>query len=137
MSFVNGNKPPILVYLAYAFSNSPTKNTKKAREMALALMKRHADWFILSPHFAVDALLDGTLDWTSMKKEDFSQWRRTQAGLMAVGFLSRCDILVLGCDPTYGKSHGVTWEHIVTQLLNRSWRRLNPIKIMTYEEAMR
>lgn len=128
---------PTMVYLAYAFSNNPTENTKKAREMAIALMKRHPDWFVLSPHFAVDALLDGTVDWSNMGPNDFSKWRRTQAGLMALAFISVCHIIVLGCEPTYEVSHGVTWEHIVTNLLNKSWRKKNQIRIITYEEAMR
>lgn len=131
------NSPPIIVYLAYAFSNNPTKNTAKAREMAIALMKKHPDWFIICPHVAIDVLLDGTLDWTQMGKEDFSRWRRTQAGMMSLAFLTKVDIMVLGCEPSYGGSSGVTWEHIFVNVLNRSYRRNNPIKIMTYEEAMK
>ena len=131
------NSPPILVYLAYAFSNDPTNNTKKAREMALSLMKKHPDWFIISPHYAVDALLDGTVDWTGMGEKDFGKWRRTQAGLMAAGFMSRCDIIVLGCNPNYGASSGVTWENIIAKLLNMSWRRDDNIKIITYQEAIK
>lgn len=131
------NSPPTLVYLAFAFSNDPTGNTKKAREMAIKLMKKHPDWLVLSPHFAVDAMLDGTVDWTGMREEDFGEWRRTQAGLMAAGFMSRSDIIVLGCNPNYGKSSGVTWENIIALLLNMSWRRDNNIRIMTYEEAIK
>ena len=131
------NSPPTFVYLAFAFSNDPTGNTKKAREMTITLMKKHPDWFVFCPHYAIDAMLDGIIDWTGMEEKDFGEWRRTQAGLMAAGFLSRCDIMVLGCDPNYGKSSGVTWENIIAKLLNISWRRNNPIKIITYEEAMK
>lgn len=131
------NSPPTFVYLAFSFSNSPTDNTKKAREMVIELMKKHPDWLVFCPHYAIDALLDGKIDWTGMKEKDFSQWRRTQAGLMAAGFMSRSNILVLGCNPTYGVSSGVTWEHIIAKLLNMSWRRDNPIKIITYEEAIK
>lgn len=131
------NSPPILAYLAFSFSNDPTGNTEKARKMAIALMKKHPDWFVLCPHYAVDALLDGTIDWSGMKGEDFGDWRRTQAGLMAAGFMSRCEIFVLGCNPRYKSSSGVTWENIIAKLLNMSWRRDNPIKVMTYEEAMK
>jgi len=133
---VIGNKPPTLVYLAYKFSNSPTENTKKARKMAINLMKKYPNWIIVSPHFAVDALLDGVVDWTHMKDEDFSQWRRIQAGYMAACFLSRCDIMILGCKPTYTESSGVTWEYIIVKMLNSSWRKNKPIKVMTYDEAM-
>lgn len=132
------SKPPTLVYLAYAFSSNPTRNTKEAREMAIALMKKHPDWIIICPHYAVDALLDGTIDWArKLGEKDFTKWRRTQAGLMAAGILSRCDIMVLGCEPTYNVSSGVTWENIISILLSISWRRENPIKVMTYEEAMK
>jgi len=131
------NKPPTVVYLAYAFSSNPTKNTKKARDMAIKLMRKHKDWFVICPHIAIDTLLDGTLDWTHMGTEDFSRWRRTQAGMMSLAFLSKADILVLGCEPTYGGSSGVTWEHIFAQVSNRSYRKDNPIIIMTYKEAMK
>ena len=132
-----GNTPPILVYLAYKFSRNPTENTKEARDMAIALMKKHPDWLIICPHYAVDALLDGTVNWDGMNENDFGEWRRNQAGLMAAGLMSRCNIVVLGCPPTYEESSGVTWEHIIIQLLNNSWKRNDQIKIMTYEEAMK
>lgn len=126
--------PPKLVYLAFAFSSDPTGTTKKAREMALILMTEHPDWLIISPHFAVDVLLDGTLNWT--KDFEFSEWRRGQAGLMALGLMWRCDIIVLGCDPSYGKSSGVTWEWISARLLNQSYRKGTPIEILYVEDLI-
>jgi hypothetical protein len=133
------DNPPTLVYLAYKFSYNPTENTKEAREMALNLMKKHPDWIVFCPHFGIDVLLDGKMEWTEKDVGLWNQddWRRMQAGLMAAGFLSRCDIMVLGCAPTYSESHGVTWEFIIANLLNRSYRRSNPIKIMHIHEAMR
>ena len=131
------NSPPTFVYLSFAFSNDPTGNTKKAREMTIALIKKHPDWLVFCPHYSIDAMLDGKVDWTGMKEKDFGEWRRTQAGLMAAGFLSRADIIVLGCNPTYGASSGVTWEYIIAKLLNISWRQDNQIKIMTYGDAMK
>lgn len=120
--------PPTLVYLAFLFSSDPTGNTKKAREMALILMNEHPDWLVISPHYAVDVLLDDTVSWE--KNQKFSDWRRGQAGFMALGFVFRCDILVLGCDPNYDKSTGVTWEWIAARLLNQSYRKDNPIEIL-------
>ena len=131
------NEAPIVVYFAYMFSSNPTENTKKARDMVIKLMKKHPEWFVICPHIAIDVLLDGTLDWTGMGSKDFSRWRRTQAGMMSLAFLSKSDIMVLGCEPSYGGSSGVTWEHIFANVLNRSWRKDNPIIIMTYEEAMK
>lgn len=135
----NMSQPITLVYLAYKFSYDATKSTKEAREMAIALMKKHPDWIVISPHYAVDVMLDGKMSWG---KEDFElwnedDWRRIQAGLMAAGFLSRADIMVLGCKPLYSESHGVTWEYIIANMLNYSYRKDNPIKIMTYEEVMK
>jgi len=129
-------KPPTLVYLAFAFSGDPTENTKKAREMALILMTEHPDWFVIVPHYTVDALLDGTLDWRSMTEKDFSQERRRLGGVGSLAFVYRCDILILGCDPTYGKSSGVTWEWISAQLLNQSYRKDNPIEILYAEDLL-
>ena len=132
------NNSPILVYLAYKFSYNATQSTKEARDMAITLMRKHPDWIILSPHYAVDVLLDGKLEWgeEDLKKWNTDDWRRFQAGFMAAGFLSRCDIMVLGCEPRYSESHGVTWEFIIANMLNVSWRKDNPIKIMKYEEAL-
>jgi len=128
------SKPPTLVYLAYKFSNNPTKNTEEARNMAISLMKKHHDWFVFVPHYAVDAMLDGTIKWT--ENMEFSKWRRTQAGMMCFAFLPKMDIIVFGCDPAYGESCGVTWENIFVKVLNQSWRKDNPIKTMSYNEAM-
>ena len=126
--------PPTLVYLAFEFSRNPTENTKKAREMALILMVEHPDWFIFSPHYAVDVLLDGTCEWD--KNFEFSEWRRGQAGSMCLGFLFRTDILILGCDPNYGKSTGVTWEWITARVLNQSYRKDNQIEILYIEDLI-
>jgi hypothetical protein len=130
------NGKPIMAYLAYKFSGNPTENTKMARQMALKLMKIHPDWFVIVPHFAVDGMLDGTVNWND-KTSNFTRWRRNRAGMMSVAFLSNADILVLGCEPTYKQSSGVTWEHIITQVLNLSYRRDNPIKIIKYEVAVK
>lgn len=130
------NHPPRIVYLAYKFSRDPTKNTQEARTMALELMKRHNDWFIIVPHYAVDALLDGTLDWKG-QESNFDEWRRTKAGMMCLAFLTKADIVILGCEPVYEKSSGVTWEYTFLQMLNQSYRRKHPIKVLTFEEAMR
>jgi len=120
--------PPTLVYFAFAFSGDPTENTKKVREMTLILMKEHPDWFFIVPHYAVDVLLDGTCVWT--KDFEFSEWRRGQAGSTCIGLLYRCDKIILGCDPTYGKSSGVTWEWITVRVLNQSYRKDSPIEIL-------
>jgi len=131
------NHPPKLVYLAFAFSGDPTENTKKVREMALILMVEHPDWFIFVPHYAVDALLDGTINWEGRDIEkDFNQERRQLGGIRSLAWVYRCDILILGCDPTYGKSSGVTWEWISAQLLNQSYRKDNPIEIMYAEDLL-
>jgi len=130
------NSPPILVYLAYKFSGDATENTKEARRMAITLMKHHLNWFVLLPHYAIDAMLDGTIDWGKYFN-NFTEWRRTRAGMMSIAFVMRCDIMVLGCKPDYQNSHGVTWEHIVARVMNLSYRKDNPIKIITYKEAMK
>jgi len=130
------NKPPVLVYLAYKFSGKPTENTEKARQMAITLMKHRPDWFVILPHYAIDAMLDGVVDWGT-NFDNFTAWRRTQAGMMSIAFLSKADIMVLGCEPTYKSSSGVTWEHVIAKVLNLSYRKKNPIKIITYKEAMK
>ena len=133
------NRPPILVYLSYKFSGNPTKNTERARDMSMKLMKKHPDWFVFCPHYSIDALLDGKVIWEEKDKEVWDKddaWRRFQAGYMSAGFLLRCDIMVLGCEPIYSESHGVTWETIIANVINVSYRRNNPIEIITYKEAM-
>lgn len=125
---------PILVYLSYKFSNNPTLNTKVARLIAIEIMKKHPDWYVIVPHFAIDALLDGTVKWEDGHK--FDEWRRGQAGLMAIAFLSRCDKMILGCTPTYEHSAGVTWEWNFVKLLNTSWKKDNPIEIVELKDAM-
>jgi hypothetical protein len=125
-----------MVYLAFAFSGNPTENTRKEREMALKLMDIHPDWFILSPHFAIDVLLDGCLDW-GKRKSNFTQERRIKAGMMCLAFLFKSDIMILGCEPTYKESPGVTWEYVIVRLWNESFRRDNPIKIITLKEALK
>jgi len=128
------NGEPILVYLSYKFSDSPTLNTKIARVMAIKIMENHPDWFVIVPHFAIDALLDGVVDWK--KNFNFSEWRRGQAGLMAIGLLSRCDKMILGCTPTYEHSAGVTWEWMFVRLLNMSYKKDKPIEILTMRDAI-
>lgn len=126
---------PTLVYFAYKFSCDPTENTEKARLMSIELMKNHPDWIVICPHYTIDALFDGCVNWDEKKidVENLPVWKR---GYMGIGILSRCDIMVLGCPPTYKESAGVTWEFIFAKLLNDSWRKNNPIKIMTYEDAI-
>ena len=123
-----------MVYLAYKFTGNPTENTKQERKMAYELMKRHPDWTVLCPHYAIDSMLDGTVNWDG--KDNYTKWRRLQAGEMSLGFIDKTDILVLGCEPCYQQSAGVTWEYIFTKFLNKSYRKDNPIKIMTYKEAL-
>lgn len=128
------NGEPILVYLAYKFSNDPTLNTKVARVMAIKIMEKHPNWFVIVPHFTVDAMLDGVVNWD--KDFYFSEQRRGQAGLMCIGILSRCNKVVLGCDPTYEHSSGVTWEWMFIRLLNMSYKKDNPIEVLTLKEAL-
>ena len=125
---------PIVVYLAYKFTYNPTKNTAKARRMAIKIMKRHPDWFVIVPHYTCDAMLDGKVTWN--KDSNFSEWRRSQAGKMSLAFISKCDILVLGCKPNYKQSSGVTWEYLFVNIINDSYRKDNPIKVITYKEAL-
>jgi len=127
---------PIVAYLAYKFSYDPTKNTAEARKMAINIMKKHPDWFVIVPHYTCDAMLDGTVNWRK-HWSNFDKWRRLQAGKMSFAFLSKCDMLILGCEPEYSESHGVTWEYIFTQILNASYRKDNPIKVIRYEEALK
>jgi hypothetical protein len=127
-------EPPTLVYLSYKFSNDPTFNTKVARLLALKIMEKHPEWYVLVPHFCVDAMLDGVVKWKEGFK--FSEWRRGRAGLMAIAFLSRCDKVILGCEPTYEQSAGVTWEWNFVKLLNSSWRKDNPIEIIHLKDAI-
>ena len=103
--------------------------------MAIKLMKRHPSWFVIVPHYAIDAMLDGTVDWADAST-NFTEWRRTRAGMMSIAFLSCANIMVLGCNPTYKNSSGVTWEHVIAQVMNLSYRKDNPLKIMTYKEAL-
>jgi len=131
------NKTPIIAYLAFSFTGSfhgvgnPKVNTERARQMALAIMKVHPEWNIIVPHYAIDAMLDGTNKWD--KVETFKESRRKKGGIMSLAFLSKADILILGCEPTYQVSHGVTWEYIFANLLNDSWRKDNSIKIVYAE----
>ena len=140
MSLEKMNYPPKLAYLAFAFTGgehgigTPRVNSEKARQMAIAIMKDNPDWFVIVPHYSVDAMLDGTIIWEGQL--DFGKWRRSQGGLMSLAFLARADILILGCDPQYKYSHGVTWEWIFTQLLNRSYRKDNPIKIVYAKDLL-
>lgn len=128
-------EPVKIAYLAFKFSGDPTGNTEQARQMAIQIMKKHPDWFVFVPHYAIDALLDGTIKWKG--KTNFSKWRRSQAGIMCIGFLTRSDILILGCEPTYENSSGVTWEFTFTSFFNQTFRKNSPLKIMSYEEAIK
>lgn len=128
-------KAPIIVYLANPFTGHPAKNTKIERDMALALEAKHPGWYVIAPHFAVDALIDGTIDWKG--KSNFSQERRIRAGEKCLALIWKIDVLVLGCKPEYKYSAGVTWEYVFTALLNHGPRKDNPIKVMSYEEAMK
>jgi hypothetical protein len=125
---------PIMAYLAFSFSGSvhgmglPKSNTERARRLALAIMEEKPEWCVLVPHYAIDAMLDGTNKWAKGTK--FSEDRRKLGGIMSLNFLSNSDILILGCDPVYKISHGVTWEYVFANLLNESWRAKNPIEII-------
>jgi len=125
---------PIMVYLAFSFTGSshglghPKYNTEKARRLAIEAMKVHPEWYVIVPHYAIDAMLDGTIEWD--KKKIWTKERRRRGGIMSLAFLSHCDILLLGCNPEYKVSHGVTWEWIFTNLINTSWRKDNPIQII-------
>ena len=131
---------PRLAYLAFSFSGgphgmgTPSDNLERARRIAKLIMLESPDIFVIVPHYAVDAMLDGTITWK--EKHEFGEWRRLQGGLMSLAFLARCDILILGCPPEYKYSHGVTWEWIFTQLLNRSYRKDNPIEILYAEDMI-
>jgi len=128
-----------LGYLAYKFSGDPTENTKIARDMALRIMQKHPDIWVIVPHFTVDGLLDGTVEWTGKtdKQCKFTKERRLLGGLGSVMIISKIDILILGCEPEYAVSSGVTWEWVITHFLNRSYRKDNPIEITTYEEMVK
>lgn len=130
------NCGPKMAYLAFAFSGNPTENTRREREMALKIMKVHPDWFVFSPHYAIDGLLDGRVNW-GRAKSNFTQERRIRAGMMSLAFLYRTDIMILGCEPTYKDSPGVTWEYVSVRVWNESFRKDNPIKIITLEEALK
>jgi hypothetical protein len=128
------NHPPTLAYLAFAFSQDPTGCTKKAREMAITIMKEHPDWTVIVPHYTVDALLDGIVNWDKNMK--FSKWRRGQGAIMCLAILSHIDILILGCEPEYSSSSGVTWEWTHARLLNQSYRKDNPIEIFSIKDLI-
>lgn len=134
------NRPPKLAYFAYSFTGgkhgtgTASSNTKWAGQMAKKIMEKHPDVFVLVPHYAVDAMLDGTITW---RRKDWDERRRMYGGMMSLALVAKCDIFILGCPPEYKYSHGVTWEWVFVNLLNRSWRKDNPIKIVTLEEMMK
>lgn len=131
---------PRIAYLAYSFTGgphgagTPSDNLERARRMAKLIMIEFPDIFVIVPHYAVDAMLDGTITWE--EKHEFDEYRRMQGGLMSLALLSRVDMLILGCQPEYKYSHGVTWEWIFAQLLNRSYRKDNPIEIKYVEDMI-
>ena len=131
---VNKTNSPTIAYLAFAFSKNPTVMTQKAHLLALKIMEKRPDWFVLVPHFAVDAMLDGVVDWK--KDYCFDENRRMIGGLMSLAFLSNAHILILGIEPKYEYSSGVTWENIFVHLLNKSWRKNNPIQIVRVKDII-
>lgn len=129
-----------LAYLAYKFSSDPIGNTVTACIIANKIMEKHPDIFVIVPHYAVDGVLDGIISYSYNDKvnkwvtRNFSKERRIKGGLYSLALIEKVDMFILGCDPTYDSSAGVTWELVFVHFLNLS--REKQIEIKTVEELL-
>jgi len=114
-------KGPTIGYLAYPFFNNPEKNSEEVRYLALKLMEKYPNLFIIVPHFAVGALVLGEIP----DRPSFSAEDNFNAGVMELNILSKVDFFIIGKDLDYHESAGCCWEYIFCR-----WRQSHGEKIL-------
>jgi len=116
-TFNNGK--PTLAYLCFPYSCDPKGNTLRGRLLALQIMKKHPNIFIVLPHTAVDMTLFG--EFHERKKRHTTEDHETAETCEYI-ILSKIDLLIIGTE-FKDMSPGMTWEHSFVLKLNRERKK--------------